>query len=575
MRKSLFLLPLLPFAISGLVLTLGACSNKGNDVAGGPGSITTNGSPVAMIDGASASYASVALRRADFRAPEAAEENALVVADDYADETGHFNVKVPDDGEYRLTVTHAGVAYSKVVTSESFAAVDTLRLSATAVMAGVVDVPEGSSGVWVGILGTDFLVKTDENGWFALPAVPANDSLKLYFVSEDYKQDLGKRTIYVSPMESLMKDYRTEVKVPEDTASKDTAAKDTAAPEKLPQVSVLLKDGTPAAYATIALRAADARVEEYAVQNAIVESDLRADKNGYFDMEWPSKGDFRLTVVKDGYSFSKVYSAKELAKIDTVRLDAAASISSKVTLRSNDEFMWVGVYGLDLLVKTNEVGAYVLPNVPANDTLGVYFITADSANSLYAEWKAFAEPYSTEFLSPVKVLQDFENGATGWYMNTDSLKKGASITSITPAKNVEDGIESDSVHSKVFHGKYMLANDDYAWALVGTSFVHYMNFAAIDSVEFYAKGNGNIRLSLENYVDENKNLKAATEWIALSKDWKRISVNPAELCVGAATTETCFTSWSGVKNGVKQFHIFVQDGTEFYIDDVKLYGALF
>jgi hypothetical protein len=277
--------------------------------------------------------------------------------------------------------------------------------------------------------------------------------------------------------------------------------------------------------------------------------------------------------MKDGNAYSKVMSAKELAKIDTLRLDATASVSSKVTLQSSDEFLWVGVYGLDMLVKTNDVGAYVLPNVPANDTLGIYFVTPDSSNRLYAEWKAFAEPSGTEFLSPVKVLQDFEAGADGWYVNTDSLKKG---TTITPAKNAKDGVVYDSTRkSKVFHGTYKLANDGYAWALVGTSFEHYMNLAAIDSVVFYAKGDGNIRLSLENYIDPSKNLKAATEWIKLSKDWTRISVNPAELCVGNATDETCFASWSAVKNYVKQFHIFVQDGTEFYIDDVTLYGVLF
>ena len=32
---------------------------------------------------------------------------------------------------------------------------------------------------------------------------------------------------------------------------------------------------------------------------------------------------------------------------------------------------------------------------------------------------------------------------------------------------------------------------------------------------------------------------------------------------------------NAVKNNVNQFHIFVQDGTESYIDDVILYGALF
>ena len=568
MRISLALLPLLSLALAGLV----ACNNS-NDVAGGPGSITTNG--IALVDGKPASYATVALRKVDFRAEQPVEENALVVADSDADEKGNFKVEIPAGGKYRLTVLHDGVAYSKELSRGEFAVVgestapDTVNLSATAVMAGVVDIPEGDSSVWVGIVGTDVLVKTDAAGWFALPALPANDSLVLYFASENFAQNLGSQSVYVTPRESLMKDYRSVI--PGDTSSRDTAQKDTATP--LPQVLALMGDGSPAAYATVALRAAGAMADNYVVQNAMVESDLRADKQGRFDMEWPAKGDFRLTVVKDGFAFSKVYSAKELAGLDTVRLSATASISSKVTLRSVDTAVWVGVYGLDLLVKTNNVGAYVLPNVPANDELGIYFVTADSANGLYAEWNAFAEPNSTEFLSPVKVLQDFEDGASGWYVNTDSLKKG---TTITPAVYAKDGVEYDSIRkSNLFHAKYKLADDDYAWALVGTSFVHYMNLAAIDSVVFYAKGDGNIRLSLENYIDPSKNLKAATEWIKLSKDWTRISVNPAELCVGSATDESCFTTWSAIKGYVKQFHIFVQDGTEFYIDDVTLYGALF
>jgi hypothetical protein len=413
-------------------------------------------------------------------------------------------------------------------------------------------------------------VKTDAAGWFALSALPANDSLRLYFVSEDFKQNLGEQTVFVTPHESVMKDYRSEVKVPEDTLSKDTATTDTA--DSTSKVSLLLEDGSPATYATVALRKADARVEELAVCNTVVDSDMRADGHGQFSMEWPTTGNYRLTVVKDGSAFSKVYSAKELAKIDTLRLTATASISSKVTLRSSDTSMWVGVYGLDLLVKTNKTGSYVLPNVPANDSLGIYFVTADSANSLYTEWKTIADPYSTEFLSPVKVLQDFENGGDGWYQNTDSLKKGTEFSPLL----VKDGIVYDSTRkSKVFHGEYTLAKDDYAWVLVGTSFEHYMNLAAIDSIVFYAKGDGNIRLSLENYIDPNKNLKAATDWIPLSKTWSRISVNPAELCVGTATEESCFTTWNAIKGAVKQFHIFAQDGSEFYIDDVILYGALF
>ena len=78
MRKSLFLLPLFSLTVAGLV----ACSNNEN-VAGGPGSITTNG--IALVDGQPASYASVALRKVGYKAEKPVEENALVTADTYAE----------------------------------------------------------------------------------------------------------------------------------------------------------------------------------------------------------------------------------------------------------------------------------------------------------------------------------------------------------------------------------------------------------------------------------------------------------------------------------------------------------
>ncbi len=546
MKKLLLLIP--------VALAAWFCSSAPEGFTGGPGSETTNG--LALVDGRPAPYASVALRKVDFRAEKAVEENAIVVADTYADGDGLFNVKIPNDGKYRLTVVHDGVAFTKVVTRDDFSepgwtnAPDTVRLVATGLLAGIVDVPEGSSSVWVGVLGTDVLVKTDSNGWFALPAVPANDSLQLYFVDEKYKKNLGEEDLYVNPLESVQKDYRT---------SDDG------------KIVVLQKDGTPAAYATVALRPAAMMAENYVVQNKMVDSEIRADEQGKFTMNWPARGNYRLTVVSDGSAFSKVFTAKELPDLDTIKLSATASISSKVTLRSSAEYAWVGIYGLDVLVKTNNVGAYVLPNVPAGDTLSLYFLTADS-NQLYTEWKTIVEPKSTQFLSPVMVLQDFEGESAGWYLNIDSLKKGTEFKTA----NVKAGIEKDSTRgSKVFHGKYKLANDDYAWALIGTSFDHYMNFAAIDSIVFYAKGNGSIKLSLENWVSPSVNLKAATDWYSLSSKWKRISVNPAELCVGSANEETCFTTWNAVKGGVKQFHIFVEGGSEFYIDDVILYGALF
>ena len=536
-------------------LVLWSCSTgTNNEVAGGPGSETTNGI-VAMVNGSPASFAGVAMRKVDFVVDEFSPENALVQPDAYANENGNFVIDSETKDPFRLTVVHGGSAYTKVISPEEIADMDTVVLQPTGAVNGVIDVEKGSEFVWVGVVGMDVMVRSDANGEFSLPQLPSTDSLELYFV-----QNAGSKIS--STAEVMPVAFQSQfINLTNPDTAEDVRG------------FVATIDGKPAVYAMAALRPVDFQVTTAEVENSAIIPDYYSDSSGRFSFDLPDSGKYRLTVVKDGFSFSKEYSAQELADIDTLRLNASASVSSKVTLRSSDSLMWVGVYGLDLLVKTNDVGAYVLPNVPANDTLGIYFVTADSSHKLYTEWNASATSSSTEFLSPVKVLQSFEGKLDGWYVNTDALYKG---TTLTPAKNVADGVEYDSTRkSKVFHGKYKLADDDYAWVLVGTMFEHEMNFSAIDSVVFYAKGDGNIRLSLENYINDTNSLKAATEWMPLSKNWKRISVNPAELCVGNAKTETCFTSWSGVKKVVKQLHIFSQDGSEFYIDDITLYGALF
>jgi hypothetical protein len=536
-------------------LVLWSCSTgTNNEVAGGPGSETTNGI-VAMVNGSPASFAGVAMRKVDFVVDEFSPENALVQPDAYANENGNFVIDSETKDPFRLTVVHGGSAYTKVISPEEIADMDTVVLQPTGAVNGVIDVEKGSEFVWVGVVGMDVMVRSDANGEFSLPQLPSTDSLKLYFVQNAESKISSTAEVMPVAFQSQF------INLTNPDTAEDVRG------------FVATIDGKPAVYAMAALRPVDFQVTTAEVENSAIVPDYYSDSSGRFSFDLPDSGKYRLTVVKDGFSFSKEYSAQELADIDTLRLNATASVSSKVTLRSSDSLMWVGVYGLDLLVKTNDVGAYVLPNVPANDTLGIYFVTADSSHKLYTEWNASATSSSTEFLSPVKVLQNFEGKLDGWYVNTDALYKG---TTLTPAKNVADGVEYDSTRkSKVFHGKYKLADDDYAWVLVGTMFEHEMNFSAIDSVVFYAKGDGNIRLSLENYINDTQSLKAATEWLPLSKNWKRISVNPAELCVGNAKTETCFTSWSGVKKVVKQLHIFSQDGSEFYIDDITLYGALF
>lgn len=539
------------------LLLVWGCSSS--EVAGGPGSETTNGI-VAVVDGAPASFASVAVRKVDFTVREYTPENAMVQADEYADESGKFSLDFKAGESFRLTIVHGGAAFSRVFTGAELDDVDTLELSPTASVSGAVTVPSGSDFVWIGVQGLDVMVKSDSLGNFAMPSLPSNDSLKLYFVS-DKKHDV------IATKRVKLNSYQNE--------TVEVVVKDTAKPKEDGAHFVALIDGTPAAYAVAALREVDAKAPKAAVQMSIVEADESADAEGKFSFDLPKSGTYRLTVTQTGFAYSKVLTVKEIAELDTIELLGAASLSSRVSLMTGMFFSWVGVYGLDVLVKTDYMGNFVIPGLPAEDSLKLYVYTG-LYDSLYVTETIVLDQYSMDFIPPVMVLQDFEGDMDGWYCSADSLG-----SKITPA-DASDGIEKDSKRGNVFHGKYSLtAEKGPAWALLGTMFSDKIawNLYSLDSLVFYAKGDGDIRMAFENWdvISEamKTSHKAASDWLALTPNWKRYVLKPSDLCVNAQEMKDCSTSWEVTKDKVRQFHIFVNGGSEFYIDDVTLYGVLF
>lgn len=573
MRSHLLKRFLLPLSLP-LVASFFACSDSNPadiNTAGGPGSITTNGI-VACVGENPVPYARVALRRVDFEASEASVEISIVgEADTLADSLGRFDIQVPDSGEYRLTVAHDGIAYSKVVSYSSYSKLDSVKLEATATVTGVADIPEGSKSIWVGVVGTDVLVRSDSNGVFVIPSMPANDSMQLYIMDEDYGEELQRQSVYLAPYEQVLFNYKASVV--------DTSSDTTKSPvDTVPKVTVLLPNDSPAAYATVALRKVDAKVSEFFVRNAMVAADIHADEKGQFVMAWPDSGEYRLTVTSGGMSYSRIYAAEDLPKNDTLTLDSSVKFSSNVTLKSDEDFAWVGVYGLDELVKTDALGSYVLPALPADDSLIIYFIHKDSAG-IFAEWSIKTSQKDVS-QKPSMLLYDFEADDENWYMSVDTLWKGSTYYTAAGKNDslhlVKDHLEPNTSRgSTVFHAKYRIAFDPYAWVLLGTQLRETVNLSLLDSVSFFAKGNGNIRLTLENWENYETGVKAASNWMALDSTWHRFVLKPSDLCINGEEKENCKAAWNGVKDQVKQIHIFPNGGNEFYVDDVKLYGALF
>jgi len=568
MKRRLLKQFLLPLSLP-LVASFFACSESGSgEVAGGPGSITTNGI-VACVGGNAVPYAKVALRRVDYEAPEANDAPFVVgEADEVADSVGRFSLEVPDSGSFRLTVAHDGIAFSKIIDHESYESLDSVALNATATVTGAADVPSGSKSIWVGVMGTDILVRSDSNGVFVIPSLPANDSLQLYFMDESYEEELQRRSVYVTPYEQVLYNYKVAVDTAKESETVDT----------MPKVSIRFPDDAPAAYATVALRKYDASAEKFSVRNSMVVADLHADENGQFAMAWPDSGKYRLTVTSGALSYSAVYEAKDLPVSDTLVLYSSVKYSGNVSIKSGESFAWVGVYGLDVLVKTDASGAYVLPALPANSALDVYFVHRDSSE-IFAEWPVTTSSKDLEE-KPYVLLYDFEEDDASWYMSVDTLWKGTTFY-LESGKNdtsrlIKNHLVQDSARkSSVFHTKYHVAFDSYAWVLLGTQLKETVNLSLLDSVEFYAKGNGNVRLTLENWESYESGTKAASTWMALDSNWRRFVIRPSELCINSDEKESCKTSWDAVKGQVKQIHIFPNSGNEFYIDDIKLYGALF
>ena len=525
--------------------------NCSEHVAGGPGSETTNG--IAYVgDGVVASYASVAIRSVDYTSSVDSATNALVNADFYADADGRFSFEAPE-GEYRLTIVHGGSAYTGLYKTKGDTSIGSINLEPTASLGGLANVPKKCDFVWVGVRGMDVLVRSDSAGRFQLSQLPSNDSLQVYFLRGDNNKVYDDLSVKLEPNESEI------VNLQPDTLK-----------NKIKFFAVA--DGEVVPFAALAIRKADARPDSLRVNNTVVEADAYADKNGMFAIDSLKSGNYRLTVTQSGLAYSKVLSAKEIAKLDTVKLTETANYMSRVTLYAGDSYAWVGVYGLDVMTKTNAEGVFSLPMLPSKDTLDIYVVS--EKDSLYAKKRVVLSGGSADFDYPSVVLQDFEKDTANWYFNVDAIG----------SKVLSKAFETDKDRkSKVFHGKYsLIANNNYdAWVVTGSMLRgEGFNLSSLDSISFYAKGSGQIRVSLEKWDSlaeaVGTSLKAASEWMNLSTSkWTHFVVKIEDLCYNSNDDKSCYTTWNSLKDAVRQLNFFVRNGTEFYLDDITLYGAYF
>ncbi|MBR6455219.1 MAG: hypothetical protein IKS97_11745, partial [Fibrobacter sp.] len=155
-------------------------------------------------------------------------------------------------------------------------------------------------------------------------------------------------------------------------------------------------DGAAASYASVAVRSVDYTSSVDSATNALVNADFYADADGRFSFEAP-EGKYRLTIVHGGSAYTGIYTTKGDTSIGSINLEPTASLGGFAEVPKKCDFVWVGVRGMDVLVRSDSLGRFQLSQLPSNDSLQVYFLRGDN-NKVYDDVSVKLDPNETEII---------------------------------------------------------------------------------------------------------------------------------------------------------------------------------
>mgnify|MGYP004552159019 CR=1 FL=1 len=347
---------------------------------------------------------------------------------------------------------------------------------------------------------------------------------------------------------------------------------------------VFLDNGTPAAYAGVTLRKKDFISSD--TSKISPSPDIYADSLGNFELHELDSGDYRLTVSLNGFVHSReLHYLNGTLDLEQINLESPGQISG--TIRGKEP-VWVGIYGLDILAKTDSDGYFHLREIPAGNLKA--FVLSPSRDSILADTNLTVHAADTCYWEHVIIretpsdttlwtlYEDFEDSALfaekGWYFSDDS-----SFATITfPTDSPWNGTAANTERNgRAFTGTYTKPENISAsgYVIFGTRISDEgLDLSELDSVGFYAKGSGSVRLAFERWeANASDNLKAWTANIPLSSSWTHYTVTPSDFL--APENDTLSTGWESVKKTVTRFHFFGIDGNELSLDDITIYGASF
>ncbi|MBS7271523.1 MAG: hypothetical protein KIG97_03950 [Fibrobacter sp.] len=375
------------------------------------------------------------------------------------------------------------------------------------------------------------------------------------------------------------------------SGEKDVAGISTVETENAYLIQFVRGDSLPAAHVVARVRSAEyvRSVEDgSAVDSADAEffSEFVTDSLGCIRIDSLAVDVATLEVVDAGEGLFKKISAEDIKDGDSVRfvLEKTGNLKGRVYLPEGVDYAWVQVYGMDRLVKTDNQGFYAMDSLPPFE-YELRYIVGDSvvegSATVDAGEEATAFIYTFETDS-VKIL-DFESeneeffitdlgySVTGYMAATDTNTKTVPDINEEVAKFITEagaGREGRALHwkSSAAVGKWSFFG---SWICKEES---PCDISATDSIVFYARGTGVISIAFETLGSSNVEGKTlAYDTLATDGEWSRRVIKPSNF----KPRDDLYGNlgWDVVSKAMTTISIAAYDDTEFWIDDVVLYGV--
>jgi len=152
----------------------------------------------------------------------------------------------------------------------------------------------------------------------------------------------------------------------------------------------------------------------------------------------------------------------------------------------------------------------------------------------------------------------------GWYSASTDTNTVVSSPSLASAGMGRPG--------KAIHISYAAKSSLGKYALIGI-FLGAGNvphdLGSLDSLEFWVRGSGNLAVAFDRLPPYAK----AKAWThrSLDSNWVRLRIRPQDFDSADGVGNNF--GWDSVKHGVTNLSFIVQDGSDLWVDDVRMYGV--